>query len=120
MRAFLADILPGINNQTRRAHLRAELDALYGHLYGLTWNEMDYILDTFPIVKRKDEQKYGEYRTKRVILEMYDQAAALPKIDVPHPKGLDEPYLVPDVSQFETWFSPPPADPSVAHPERDH
>ena len=34
---------------------------------------MDYILETFPIVKRKDEKQYGEYRTKRVILEMYDE-----------------------------------------------
>ena len=30
---------------------------------------MDYILETFPIVKRKDEKLSGEYRTKRVILE---------------------------------------------------
>jgi hypothetical protein len=28
-----------------------------------------YIMDTFPIVKRKDEAKWnGDYRTKRVIL----------------------------------------------------
>ena len=33
---------------------------------------MDYILETFPIVKRKDEQAHGEYRTKRVILDIYD------------------------------------------------
>ena len=29
-------------------------------------------MDTFPIVKRKDEAAHGEYRTKRVILEIYD------------------------------------------------
>ena len=35
-----------------------------------------YILDTFPIVKRKDEAKFnGDYRTKRVILEIYDALA---------------------------------------------
>ena len=33
---------------------------------------MDYILETFPIVKRKDEQTHSEYRTKRVILDIYD------------------------------------------------
>jgi hypothetical protein len=32
-------------------------------------------MDTFPIVKRKDEAKYGDYRTKRVILEIYDAMA---------------------------------------------
>lgn len=52
--------------------LCAELDALYAHLYGLTRDELAYILGTFPIVRRKDEAKYGEYRTKRVILENYE------------------------------------------------
>ena len=30
-------------------------------------------METFPIVKRKDEKLHGEYRTTRVILEMYDE-----------------------------------------------
>jgi hypothetical protein len=30
------------------------------------------MMETFPIVKRKDEQAHGEYRTKRVILDIYD------------------------------------------------
>ncbi len=34
---------------------------------------MDYMMETFPIVKRKDEKLLGAYRTKRVIVEMYDQ-----------------------------------------------
>jgi len=59
----------------RRARLRAELDALYAHLYGLTREELAYILDTFPIVRRKDEERYGEYRTKRLVLETYDALA---------------------------------------------
>jgi hypothetical protein len=58
-------------DEERRAHLRAELDALYGHLYGLTREELDYILDTFPIVRRKDEARYGDFRTKRLVLENY-------------------------------------------------
>ena len=36
-------------------------------------NNMGYIIETFPVVKRKDGQKYGEYRTKRVILECYKE-----------------------------------------------
>jgi hypothetical protein len=51
---------------------RAGLDGLYTHLYSLTREELAYILDTFPIVRRKDEEKYGEYRTKRMVLEGYD------------------------------------------------
>jgi hypothetical protein len=34
---------------------------------------VDYIMDTFPIVKRKDEAAYGSYRTKEKILEIYDE-----------------------------------------------
>jgi hypothetical protein len=68
---------PFVWNEERRARLRAELDALYGHLYGLTREELAYILDTFPIVKRKDEAKYGEYRTKRMILEKYGEIRGL-------------------------------------------
>ncbi len=33
---------------------------------------VSYILDQFPFVKRRDEERFGEYRTKRPILETYD------------------------------------------------
>jgi hypothetical protein len=59
--------------EERRAILRAELDGLYAHLYGLTREELACILDTFPIVRRKDEAQYGEYRTKQMVLESYDK-----------------------------------------------
>ena len=63
---------PFVWHEERRTHLRAELDGLYAHLYGLTREELAYVLDTFPIVRRKDEGRYGEYRTKRMVLENYD------------------------------------------------
>jgi hypothetical protein len=34
---------------------------------------VEYIMETFPIVKRKDLRDYGTYRTKLRILEIYDQ-----------------------------------------------
>ena len=37
------------------------------------------MLETFPIVKRKDEQAHGEYHTKRVILDIYDAMQPLGK-----------------------------------------
>jgi hypothetical protein len=52
--------------------LRAELDTLYAHLYGLTREDLDCILDTFPIVRRKDEARYGDFRTRRLVLEYYE------------------------------------------------
>ncbi|HEX2906023.1 MAG TPA: hypothetical protein VHO69_04140 [Phototrophicaceae bacterium] len=64
-------------NEEPRFLLRCELDALYFHLYQISRDDVAYILDTFPIVKRKDEAAHGEYRIKRVILEMYDQMAGV-------------------------------------------
>jgi len=46
-------------------------------LCGATWHELDYILDTFGIVRRKDEERYGEYRTKRMVLEAYERLGHL-------------------------------------------
>lgn len=64
---------------------------------------VSYIMDTFPIVKRKDEEKYdGDYRTKRIILEIYD--------DMQEATRTGEPY--------QTRLDPPPADPSCCHPPR--
>ncbi len=55
------------------AQLRADLDALMFHVYGISRADSDYILETFPIVKKKDIAAHGEYRTKRLILEAYDR-----------------------------------------------
>jgi hypothetical protein len=72
-RDFEHDGEPTIWNSKERFHLQCELDAIYAHLYGLQKEEMGYILETFPIVKRKDIAKYGTYRTKETILQMYDE-----------------------------------------------
>ncbi len=90
-------------NEERRFLLRCELDAAYFHLYGIERDDVDYIMETFPIVKRKDEKQYGEYRTKRVILEIYDE--------MKRAMEMGEPY--------KARLEPPPADPSVAHAPKD-
>jgi hypothetical protein len=59
----------------RRFLLRCELDAAMFHLYGLSREDTAYVMDTFPIVSRNDEKAHGEYRTKRVVLELYDAMA---------------------------------------------
>ena len=56
-----------------RARLRADLDAAVFREFGMERAEIVYILDTFPIVRRKDEARFGEYRTKRLILESFDR-----------------------------------------------
>ncbi|WP_298208998.1 N-6 DNA methylase [Ferrimicrobium sp.] len=57
----------------RRMSLRAELDACFFHLYGYSREQVDRAMESFPIVKRHDEQDFGEYRTKRLILEHFDR-----------------------------------------------
>lgn len=72
-------------DEAHRLQLKCELDAYYAHLYGLSRDELRYILDpsnikgedfpsvTFPGLKRKEMEKYGEYRTQRLVLEVYDR-----------------------------------------------
>jgi len=54
----------------RRAHLRAELDACFFHLYGLDRLDTEYVLSTFPIATRKDPELSPR------ILAAYDALAA--------------------------------------------
>jgi hypothetical protein len=72
-------------DEDRRARLRAELDAYFAKLYGLDDNDLRYILDpeeifgpdfpgeTFRVMKDKDIARYGEYRTKRLVLDAWSQ-----------------------------------------------
>jgi hypothetical protein len=86
-------------NAKRRELLRAELDAAFFHLYGIERDDVDYIMETFPIVRRKDEAAYGEYRTKRLVLEIFDALAEAQRKGVP----------------YKTILDPQPADPRCAH-----
>ncbi|MEW2075324.1 DNA methyltransferase [Streptomyces sp. NPDC013433] len=63
-------------NGERRELLRAELDAALFHLYGLRRADVEYVMETFPVVKREDEAAHdGAYRTKDLILDVYDRMA---------------------------------------------
>ena len=79
----------------RRSLLRCELDAAFFHLYGLGRDDVDYVMDTFPIVRRRDEQAHGEYRTKRLILEIYDELAEAIATGRPYQTRLDPPPPTP-------------------------
>ena len=69
----------------RRAHLRAELDAFFARAYGLTRDELRYLLDpslifgadypseTFRVLKEKEIREYQEYRTAELVLSAWDQ-----------------------------------------------
>ena len=67
---------PFIWDEEQRRHLRARLDALYFHLYGLSREDAAYVLSTFPIVCREDESQFGTYRTRDLILAYMHALAA--------------------------------------------
>jgi len=102
-------------DEERRFLIRCELDAAYFHLYGIERDDVDYIMETFPIVKRKDEAKYGTYRTKEVILDIYDQMKKAMDTGKPYQTMLDPPPGPP-----ADW-PPKPGQPwpSHIHPPRD-
>lgn len=60
-----------------QTQVHTELDGIYAHLNGLSRDDFAYILDTFPIVRRNDEARWGEFRTKRLVLEAYDRYRGL-------------------------------------------
>jgi hypothetical protein len=76
--------------EDRRAQVRAELDAWYARAYGLTRDELRYVLDpadvkgpdypseTFRVLKKNDIARYGEYRTARLVLAAWDAQEARP------------------------------------------
>ncbi len=67
---------PFVWNEEERRHLRARLDALYFHLYGLNKDDAEYVLDTFPIVRKEDEAAFNCYRTRDLILAYMNALSA--------------------------------------------
>jgi hypothetical protein len=79
------DGAPFSRDEERRAHLRGELDAWYARAYGLTRDELCYVLDptevkgpdypseTFRVLKTNEIRNFGEYRTARLVLAAYDR-----------------------------------------------
>jgi hypothetical protein len=52
--------------------LMCELSAIYGHLYGLTKDELTYVLDSFSALRDNEIRNKGEYEIKRLTLFHYD------------------------------------------------
>lgn len=94
----------------RRFEIRCELDAAFFHLYlgsPEEWSRtaspellkslpnpraaVEYIMETFPIVKRKDIDAHGHYRTKDRILELYDKLQTCLATDQPFTSSLNPP-----------------------------
>ncbi|MFJ2469542.1 Eco57I restriction-modification methylase domain-containing protein [Glutamicibacter sp. NPDC087583] len=59
-------------DDARRTRIRAEIDAAMLHIFGMDRESAVYLLDSFEITARKDHLKYGEFLTKKLVLEVYD------------------------------------------------
>jgi hypothetical protein len=71
--------------EDRRAQLRAELDAFFALKYGLSRDELVYVLDpakargpgypseTFRVLQKNEIARFGEYRTERLVLAAFDR-----------------------------------------------
>ena len=100
-------------NPHRRALLRAELDAYYAYLYGLTRRELEYIMDpkavmgndypseTFRVLKESEIDEFDEYRTQRLVLEAWDRFVADGTFDASRLPLTNWPFTI------EQAFSPP-------------
>jgi hypothetical protein len=70
---------PGIVETDERLMARAQIDALVAcEFFRLIRDEVDYILETFPTVKEADIARYGDYRTKILVMEQYDALLTTP------------------------------------------
>jgi hypothetical protein len=66
--------LPGFIDAAERRAARAEIDAVVAReLFGLSREDLEYMLDTFPTIHRRDMAQFGEPRTKDLILKAYDR-----------------------------------------------
>jgi len=86
----------------RRVLLQAEIDAAVLHLYGLNRTQAEWLLDSFTVLRKYEERDHGEFRTKRLVLEIYDEMAAAKQTG----------------RAYQTRLNPVPADPSCCHPAK--
>lgn len=84
----------------RRVLLQGEIDAAVLHLYGLNRAQAEWLLNSFTVLRKYEELEHGEFRTMRIVLEIYDRMAAAKKAG----------------HVYQTRLSPGPADPSCCHP----
>ena len=80
-RCGLYGSLPDQGETGDRAQLRAEIDAYVAHLYGLSRDDFAYILDTFPVLKKKEDKAFGEFMSKRKCLEEYDRIKTIMNVE---------------------------------------
>ena len=103
LKGFATDLgrthLPFIWNSKRRTILQGEIDAAVLHLYDLNRSQAEWLLDSFTVLRKYEERDFGTFRTKNMVLDIYDQMADARTNQV----------------AYQTTLSPLPADPILCH-----
>jgi hypothetical protein len=73
------------------------------HLHDIEWDDLKCAMNTLPIECRNDEKKIDDYRSKLLLLEIYDRMQEAITTGRP----------------YQTILSPPPTDPRCCHPPRE-
>ena len=71
-----AGVVPGeaLTDVVSREAARAQIDALVAKVvYEMTREELSFVLDSFPVLRRFEEKNLGEYRSRRLVLEWFDK-----------------------------------------------
>ena len=66
----LSGNLPPLFSDERR-QVQAELDAAFMHLYGVTESEIELIIDSFPVLRRREEAQCGVFGTREIVRSVY-------------------------------------------------
>jgi hypothetical protein len=90
-------------NSARRHVIRCELDAMFFYLYGCDKKTVEHILSQFTILERRELSLYSEFRTQRLVIEVWERML----------------QAIEENGKYVPMTDPPPADPRVSHPNRD-
>ena len=86
-------------DEDRRSMLTAELDACIFQLYGVGIEDAEFVLDSFYLVSDDEHRRFGEYLSKRLILDELERMESASRNGVPLDSRLD----------------PSPGDPALVH-----
>jgi hypothetical protein len=59
-------------DEEERWRLRCEIDAACFRLYGLNRGEVEHVLESFPVLTRKETRQHGHFRSAARILELFE------------------------------------------------
>ena len=77
---FGMNLKPFIWDSNERDIIKAELDAIFAFMYGYNRKELEYILSTFSRLRINELKEFGEFKTKKLVLEAYDKFNSDPEL----------------------------------------